>query len=225
MRRVHILYRRTVATMAWFEMSLLLFIKDPDDQVSLQRALRICSKIVWNHGVKLNVGITESAITPLSGRFAFTLLPFNEFPRKCGVDKGFPAEKPECFLAHCVSAKSGGAKIKEAEKMKLNFLANSWESETPADGEPTPAFIPRVGNGNHPRWNAECGPARCRAALLRRPCPSYADDDSCSGVRACRTPFRQSRQPDGQQPPRSTRRPLCIQYSLLYRKDPFYSFF
>ena len=175
-----ILYRPTVATLAWFEMSLLLFIEDPDDQVSFQRALSICSKVVWNHGVKfpapkhrknlrpapwgteeqrakLDVGITESAITPSGGRFTFALLPFNEFPRKCGADMGFPEKKPECFLAHCVSAKSGGAKIKEAQKMKLNFLANSWENETPTEGEPTPAFIRRLGNGNHPRWNVEGG--------------------------------------------------------------------
>ena len=175
-----ILYRPTVATLAWFEMSLLLFIEDPDDQVSFQRALSFCSKIVWNHGIrfpapthrknlrpvpwgteeqraKLDVGITESAITPSGGRFTFALLPFNEFPRKCGADMGFPEKKSECFLAHCVSAKSGGAKIKEAQKMKLNFLVNSWESETPTQGESIPAFIRRLGNGNHPRWNGVGG--------------------------------------------------------------------
>jgi hypothetical protein len=168
-----IVYRATPATIAWFDLSFPRFLGTPDDQVSFQRALDICSRVVWNNGHtwpqskdahlllkprgvgkgdlnKVDYGVTEHPITAKGTRLRLVLLSFAEFPRRCGLEVGYPERQPGCLLAHCVAAKSGSSKVLDSRRRGLHFLKDGWEDELPASGELTSAFVTRLGNGEHP---------------------------------------------------------------------------
>lgn len=168
------MYRATPATIAWFDLSFPRFLKDPDDQVSFQRALNTCSRVVWNHGQswpkskelyrslkpqpfgkgntsKVDFGVTEHPITANGTRLRVVLLPFAEFPRKCGKEVDYPEKKVGCYLAHCVAPKSGASKVTDSHRRGLMFLKSDWEIVIPRDDENTEAYILRLGNGAHPR--------------------------------------------------------------------------
>ena len=139
-----ILYRPTAGTLGWFDLSLPLFYIHGDDQSEFQRALDMCTKVVWNHGCvwpetgaehralkplpfltnRTDVGCTELPITAAGTRLQFTLLPTNQFPRKCGNNRDSQVAKdPAVVIAHCVTPKGkGGDKAKYNHKMNLTFL-------------------------------------------------------------------------------------------------------
>merc|ERR1712151_1318110 len=147
-----ILYRATVGTLAFFAMSLPSFLGDPDDQRSFQMTLKECTKVVWNHGhrfpknetlaqelkpkpwykpedrINVDTGVTEKKLTSSGVRFSFSLLPFNEVPRRCGKRFGFPEKQPGCFVVHCEAPRNGEAKLKKLRDMKLIFLRAGWNA-------------------------------------------------------------------------------------------------
>lgn len=141
-----ILYRPTIATLAWFELSLPLFYDAGDDQSEFQRALDMCSLIVWNHGItwpatrelhlslkpkpvltnKTDFGVTLLPITTGGTRLNVTMLPTNMFPRKCGNEPNGiqgPHKDPNVVIVHCVTPKGKGSdKAKYNHKLNMTFL-------------------------------------------------------------------------------------------------------
>jgi hypothetical protein len=178
-------YRATPATVAWFDLSFPKFISDPDDQVSFQRALNTCSRVVWNHGhtwpatkalyqslrprpfgagnqSTVDYGVTEQPVTTNGTRLRIVMLPFAEFPRKCGKEVGFPEKQRGCYLAHCVAPKSGSSKVIDSRRRGLMFLKPDWENELPKREETVQAFIRRLGNGVHPLSQAKPEPVQVK---------------------------------------------------------------
>lgn len=155
-----ILYRLTRATLSWFLLSLPEFCENPDDQVAFQRALRKCSKIQWNtkrkpttfgkDAERIDYGITDSAIDSEGSVLQIALLSSSEFPRRCGLDVGAPEKKPNCYLAHCISAKSGSSKVLDAKKRGLHFLDRAWENVQKFKNDTWIKYVRKLGNGRHP---------------------------------------------------------------------------
>ena len=158
-----ILYRPTVATLAWFDMALPLFYQLLDDQAAFQLALSRCTNLVWNGGgakpagipqpgehVSALLNITDSAATttPMApgGRpLTVALLAFLRAPRKCGEEFGFPEKGKGVFLLHCYATKSGSSKSKAAAKFGFSFLRPDWLKQAPLPSETADAFLRRLG--------------------------------------------------------------------------------
>ena len=165
-----IMYRPSAATLAWFDLALPRFYEVGDDQSEFQRSLDACTLVVWNHGHtwpasrllhrslkpkpksnKTDYGVTLHPVGNQGTRLNLTLLPTNEFPRKCGPGSGSPEAGAACLIAHCVSPKGSGAqKIQSNAKRNMSFLQSNWHLESPQPGEDPDAFILRIGTGSHP---------------------------------------------------------------------------
>lgn len=173
-----IMYRPSVATLAWFDMALPRFYEIGDDQSEFQRAIDACTLVVWNHGHtwpasgkehrslkpkpvsdKIDYGVTLQPITTHGTRLNITLLPSTKFPRKCGEGVGFPERQDECLVAHCISPKGSGAhKLAANAKRNMSFLRPGWDLEVHQPGETAEEFLRRLGSGTHPSYRNGASP-------------------------------------------------------------------